>query len=134
MDDPREKLIRELRSENCPRSVLDQVNRNIARDGGRSRPFPRVIAFRLVGAVVAIVLGAWLIGQVIPRSKPVPSLASPETTDRTRALEQTQGAIVMIGEVLLRAGTQVESSLLDEAVPPVLKSFHTAKDKLKHSL
>ena len=134
MDDPLEKLIRELRSEDCPRSVLDRVNRRIARDAGRSRSLRLAIATRVVGAVVAVVLGAWLIGQGIPRPRPIPSLASPETTDRTRVLEQTQGAIVMIGEVLLRAGAQVESSLLDEAVPPILKSFHTAKDRLKHSL
>jgi len=114
--------------------VLDGVTRRLARDAGRGRPHSFVIAIRLVGAFMAVVLGAWWIGQILPRPKPVPSVTVSEKTDRARVLEQTQGAIVMIGEVLLRAGAQVESSLLDEAVPPVLKSFHTAKDKLEHSL
>lgn len=134
MDDPLEKLIGHLRSEKCPSSVLGRVQQRIQQDVDRRRVGWIAWTTRMGGMFVAVVLGAWLVRQVGPRPEPVPDQAAQSVPDRRQVLEQTQGALVVIGQVLLRAGAQVESSLADEAVPPVLKSFHTAKDKLKQSL
>ena len=57
-----------------------------------------------------------------------------EKSDHARVLAQAQGALVVIGRILIETGSHAENALLHEAGPPLLKSFHTAKTKLTESL
>ncbi len=140
MDDPVPRLIRELRGETCPRSVRDRVARRIARDAASAACRPRrpVFAWGLVAALVVAVLVASAILLRPPRL-PVPdhhraeassAAPTPSDPDRTRVVEQTQVALALVGRFLIDAGVRAENAVLDEALPPLLRSLHSAQTKL----
>lgn len=134
MDDPLERLIHALRDEACPPSVLDRVARRIARDEAPRRLRRPWWVPGVVGALAVVVLAVGMIWQGNPRREAdVPGWAQ-EKPDRTQLVEQTQGAFVLIGRILIEAGTHAENTLMDEAVPPLLEGFHTARNRMIHSL
>lgn len=136
MDDPLSRLIRDLRTERCPDSVLERVARRVGRDpvpaAGSSRVRPLALAFGGVALGVVLLVG-WLWRSSEPAGHPV-HLAQSSVSERARVLEQTHGALVAIGQVLIDAGTRAEKTLLEETVPPLVDSFRTAQDKLNQAL
>jgi uncharacterized membrane protein len=133
MDEDLQRLARELRSETCPRAVLDRVAQRIARDTP-----PRQLAHPFAWAIASLcVLGAITIWQWQARREAQTStmeLAAKTQTDRALVVQQTQGALVYIGYALLEAAAHTENALSKEAVPPLRNGFQTVKDKITNPI
>lgn len=138
MHDPLQDLARELKAERCPDAVSERVAGRIA--GARASrhpsrwPFPSRLHWALAGAGLVVVLGFGTMWH-----RPSPGLATPSPAHLTasrQALvrEQTQGALLAIGRILIDAGAHTGSTLRDEALPPLIDSFHSAKTKLTDTL
>ena len=134
MDDPLERLIRTLRDDTCPPAVLERVSRRIARDGRHDRRWRMFWAPGLAGALALVVLAVAVLRRDAPPRDGAGSALAQERLDHARILEQTQGALVLIGRILVEAGTQAGNTVRDEAGPPLLESFHTARKQILHSL
>lgn len=133
MDDRLENLIRELRSESCPASVLDQVSRRIAQETARKTARPSLLASCFLGALAVVLIGIGLLWRGSDRADGLLREAPPRT-DSAKVLEQTHGALAAVGHILIRAGGHAEAALREQALPPLLKSFHTANEKITRPL
>lgn len=134
MDDPLERLIRTLRDETCPPAVLERASRRIARDRRKDRRWRLSWVPGLAVALAVVVLAAALLRSGAPRRDTAASASAQERPDHALVLEQTQGALVLIGRILVEAGTQAGNTVRDEAGPPLLESFHTTRNRILHSL
>lgn len=134
MDDPLERLIRDLRSEKCPLPVIDRVAHRIARDRAASRSRRFSFLPKFVGALSAVVLAVTIVRMNLPRRDPPAPASESPMTDHAKVIAEAHEALAVIGHILIATGTQAESSLLDEAVPPLLRSLHTVKAKVNPSL
>jgi cytochrome b561 len=133
MDDPLKKLIRELRSESCPASVPDQVSQRIAREAAKKFSGVSLLASFVLGALAVVLVGTSLFWRGTDRVDD-PRGETPTLSDSGKVLEQTHEVLAAVGHVLIRAGGHAEAALRKEAVPPLLRSFHTAKDKITRPL
>ena len=148
MDQALQKLIRQLRSEKCPPTVLDQVARRIApeKTPARSGSWRPSLAWAVSFACIACLLGAAALGlwqthreaQRIAAELAATQVQSEATaaaqaqTQAQRALvrQQTQVAFGYIGQALLRAAAHTENALSKEAVPSLRNSFDTVINKV----
>jgi hypothetical protein len=129
MDDPLRRLIRELRTETCPREVLDRVAERI---GPRPRFQPRrLVAFLVAGATALVALITWY-----PSSRPhlEPAPAAEVQPDHELVIRQTQGTLMYVGQVLLEAAVQAETTVANDAVPSLENAFRTLKNKIGSSI
>ncbi|MGE3308984.1 MAG: hypothetical protein AB7O66_03370 [Limisphaerales bacterium] len=135
MDDPIERLIRELRNETCPPSVLDQVSRAIPRGKTPKRPRGPAWAWGALAGLASLVLVIALLwpGSARRDENRLVGEVRPET-DHALVLEQTHAALAAIGHVLIQAGSSAESAVRQEAGPPFIKSLQTAKTLITHPL
>ena len=132
MDDRLQKLIAELRRESCPPSLMDRVARRLDRDRASSRPRQFSFLPRFAGAVLLTVVVTAATWYWTPRpSPPAPVVTiAQSTSDRALVLEQTQGAIVAIGRILIDAGNHAEDAVLSDALPHLIQTFRSAQTKL----
>lgn len=133
MDDHLENLIRDLRSESCPASVTDHVSRRIARDTARRTSRKSLLASCFLGALTVVLVGIGLLWRGTDRADDLLREAPPRT-DSAEVLEQTHVALAAVGHILIRAGVHAEGTLREQALPPLLKSFHTVTDKITRPL
>ncbi len=131
MDDPLQKLVKELRGERCPASVMDHVAERIAADATVRWRWLRRPALVLVILVLVVGLMAW---HWPPRS--IPQAGAHDMTEAERALviEQTRGALAYVGHTLIKVAVHTEGALQDQAIPPLRDGFRTAKNKLIESI
>ena len=138
MPDPLKNLIRELQSERCPRSVAERVANRVAARRGAARPAGRPLLGRLswtfAGIAVAGTLGLASLRHPTPPIEPHAAPTADLASDRARVRQQAQGALLAIGRVLIQAGAHAGSTLRDEAVPPLIDSFHSTRNKLIQTL
>ena len=135
MDEQLQRLIGELRKEQCPRGVLDEVSQRVWRES-RARRWRYRFAWVFASVVVIGALGMWVWNWEGSRKGEsiTAELAVPVEADRTLVLQQTQGALVFIGHALLEAAAQTENALLTEAVPPLRNGLQTAKNKVTNPI
>jgi hypothetical protein len=124
MDPQLQRLIGELREETCPSAVLERVHDRISREGkaGRTWRYQLGWSMAMVAAVFAIGFWQWHARQEAQRSA------------RTLVIQQTYGALALIGQTLLEAAAHTENALLEEAVPPLRNGLETAKNKVTNPI
>jgi hypothetical protein len=129
MDENLERLASELRRERCPKRVLDEVSRRIAKE---ARPQPRLkIAAVVAGAAVLCAILLWM-RPVGPDTHGQPRAGAPPSADSARAAQEAKLALGCIGTVLRDAGARSEEAILKGAVPPLRNSLQTVKNKLEN--
>lgn len=130
-----QKLIRRLRSEKCPPSVLDLVAERIARESAQAPARSLRSSFAWAISITCCLLG--LVGswqwqarkEARVRATELAAQAQMEA-HRAAVRQQTQEAFGYISQALLRATAQTEKALLKGAVPPLRNSFETVKTKV----
>jgi hypothetical protein len=145
-----EDLIRQMRDEKCPPSVVERVRERIARgqaedieerlraSGARGGPLGiAAVAGRAAGPTwlrASVVLGAVavcvIVGMMVTHLLPSAATKESKEADRARVVRETQVAIGYFAEGLLRASAQSEKTILKEAVPPLRDGLETVKNKL----
>lgn len=129
MDPNLARLVRHLRTERCPQSVIDRLHRRVGRTPAARHPRPSLLVSRVgAGALLAAVaaVATWLY-HVPPQ---VPDRTQRHSSpDRTVLLAEVHATAALVGQVLAQAGAQTEDALLDRAMPPILKGFSAAKIK-----
>lgn len=136
MHDPLKELVRELRSEKCPDSVLESVARRISRDSTHgTRPHSRLLRHSLawvaVTLVILAVLGAW---QWPSRQEESMGPEAMTQAERELVIEHAQDALAYIGQTLIQAGAHTESTIADAVIPRLRNSFHTVKAKVTNPI
>lgn len=139
MDDHLERLVRSLRREKCPDSVGEAVARRIAREGQTRRPRWALIRWATTGglALGLVVACSFLIrrDRFVPEVAVASAVAKVEVqSDRAVVIQQTHEALAIVGQALIHAASHAGDVLREDAAPPLLKSFLSAKTKITETL
>jgi hypothetical protein len=131
MDEDLQRLVRQLREDVCPQRVRDEVARRISRQPSP----PSRFRFATTIAIAALVLLGCLVLWQRTADNPIkrqPQLAQQSSLDRAQVVAQAEGALGIIGDVLLDAGAHSEKAIIKGTLPPLRNSFETTKDKINH--
>ena len=126
------RLARELRNETCPQRVIDETVRRIAAETPPLDRFRYGIPLTVAGLVLLGCLIIWRRtgdGNAERQMNP----AARESLRGAQIARQTEGALGLIGSVLLDAGAHSERVISDRAIPPLRNGIETAKNKIMHS-
>lgn len=126
------RFIRELRKENCPQRVLDEVRRRTAAETAAPRWWRRAMPVTVAALVLAAGLAAWQWPAGGIARQPA-TLTAQAADERARIARQTEDALGLMGSVLARAGDRSGQIISDGVVPPLQESFQITKHKLIHS-
>jgi hypothetical protein len=88
-----------------------------------------VLAFGLVLAGLFLFRGDRFAPEVA-----VASAAARAESDRTVVIQQTHEALAIVGQALIHAASHAGGVLREDAAPPLLKGFQSAKNKITETL
>lgn len=128
MDDHVQRLVQALRAEKCPMRVLENVAARIAekrRTAWKLAWMPIGFAVGLAALLAFVGIWRWP-GQDTPGPLQASQPSPAEQADQARVVEEAGTALAFIGSVLLEAGQQTETILLEQAVPPLRSGFENA--------
>ena len=130
MDENLQRLARGLRAERCPPHVLEKVQ---ARISWKTRSPSRLWVTGSFGVSALVILALLVVVGWPGRKTAAPSLSAVSTqADRVRVAEQTGAALGYVGLVLIQAGKQTKTILLNEAAPPVRRGLEAARESIKN--
>jgi len=130
MDDPLQRLVRELQNESCPPVVMDRVARRITHEKRGQRVRRHAWAWAIAFLVPLVALGIWYTEADRVAQRKAAELEAKARMDRARVAKQTAGALGYIGQVLLEAAAQLQDSILKEAIPPLRDSLEKIKTEI----
>jgi hypothetical protein len=133
MDENLPRLVRELRQETCPQRVFDEIARRIAAQASRRRRFRYGIPATATILVLLCGLAVWR-GPQRGNNERQAKLAEQAALDRRQIARQTEGALGLLGSILLDAGAHSETVIFNRAVPPLRNGLETAKNKIIHPI
>ena len=121
------RLIRELKNEQCPQRVRDQVRGRIA---ARESAPPRLrlavsVAMAVVVLLCGLVVWRWRAHEYTRQAQ-----LAQLSVRRAQVAHQAEDALDLVGSVLLSAGTDSGQIISDRTVPPLRNSFETARNKI----
>ena len=124
-------LARELRKETCPRRVIDATLRRIAAE----TPPPSRLRYALPVALASLVVFCALLvvrRPVTGNDRPPQRLAAQQAYAPAGVAREAEGALQLIGTVLVDAGAHSKSVISERAIPPLRNGFETARNKIIH--
>jgi len=123
------RLIRELKKETCPQRVRDLARERMAVKGTSPAPLRFAISVAIACMTLACSLAAWQ-WHMDENARRQSRLAELNAIEHARIANQAEGALGLVGSVLLNASVHSEQVISDRAVPPLRSSLETAKNKI----
>ncbi|GEM_PF-998474 len=133
MDENLQRLVRDLRKERCPASVLENVSRRISAERPASGRFRYVNAGAITALVLLSIAVIWQ-WQINREDRTPAPLAAATEINRSKTAEEAGTALAYIGQILLEASGRSKDVILKDAVPPLRNSFEIAKTKLMNPI
>ena len=124
-------LARELRTETCPRRVIEAAVRRISAETPPRIRLRFAIPVVLAGAV--LISGLLLWWQLAVRNVGSrPELVERQAHGRMQVAREAETALVLFGAVLRDAGSHSEAVISDRAIPPLRNGLENAKNRIIH--
>ena len=128
-----QRLVRELRAETCPPGVMNRVAQRLSRETARTPQSRFPLAWATAGLATLAAVGIWH-DQVHRKAhtRVTLELAEKAQLNRARVVQQTEQSLIFVGYALHKALAHSETTISQQAVPPLRNGLQTLKSKLSN--